>query len=102
MIDKMDSDEGKENEDLLLKTGQPFEIIFYQEVGAAALKQGKYDRAKEMYNNGLEEIDEYRQNIEIIRETASLNEEDRRHLEKMEQELDGLEHGFEQQLELIE
>jgi len=102
MMTEMGSEPGNEEENLLLKTFQPYKISFYQETAAAAAEKGDYEQATELYNSALEEIEEYRDNISEIRNRASLSEEDREHLTEMEDDLDQLEQGVQDQLEIIQ
>jgi len=102
MVTEMGPKAGDDEDDLLLKTFQSYKISFYQETAAAAAEKGDYGRATEMYHSALEEIEEYRDNISEIRSRASLSEEDRKHLAEMEDDLDAIEQGVQEQLETVQ
>lgn len=87
--------------DLVLETFRPYKISLYQESAIEAQENGELDQARELYQNALDEIDEYRDNITEIKEEATLSDEDRRHLANMESDLDQLESSLRQQLEMI-
>lgn len=89
------------DDELVLETFRPYKISFYQETANEAREGGNLERAREFYQMALEEIEEYRANIEEVREEATLSEEERQHLADMERDLDQLEVSLTRQLETV-
>lgn len=89
------------DDDLVLETFRPYKISLYQESAIEARENGELDQARELYQNALDEVDKYRDNITEIREEATLSDEDRLYLADMESDLDQLESSLRQQLETI-
>jgi len=102
MKNEMGSDSGGIEDEVVLENLQLYKIAFYQETAATAAENGNYERAVELYRDALTEIEEYRNNLSDIRKRATLSDEDREHLAEMENDLDELEEGVQEQLDIIQ
>jgi len=94
-------DASKAADDLHLKNHQKYKILFYSVSGDEAFEAGDFETAEELYRRAIEEIGVYKDNIADIMDRATLDEEDLRNLEAMEDELDDLEEGIEEQLNAL-
>lgn len=98
---EMDSGASDHDNEIRLKNHLKYRIAAYNTWGDEAFKEGDLETAEELYNKAIEEIEEYRKNISDIRDQATLDQEDRHNLEELEQNLDHLEQGIEEQLSLL-
>lgn len=88
-------------EEIHLNNHLKYRIAVYNTMGDEAFQEGEFETAEELYTKAIEEVEVYRENIVDIRERATLDEEDRQNLNELEQQLDNLERGIEEQLNLL-
>lgn len=98
----MTPDASEDDDEYLLKDLQKYKIAAYQTWGNEAFEDGDFETAEELYKRAIDEIEVYRENISEIRDQAALDQEDRRNLEALEEELDNLEQGIEEQLDALQ
>lgn len=98
MLNGMVPDASEDSDEVYLKNHQKYRIAACNTWGDEAFEDEDFETAEELYNQALEEIEVYRENISDIREQASLDQEDRQNLAQIEQDLDNLEQGIEEQM----